>query len=494
MKLRNKLPGSLILVLFFKAIDLSAQYGPLPVLPDTGNLGKYSSRTMSLLHFSNKEHPNVVRILVYGQSISEQDWWLEVKRSVKERFPDANIIMENKAIGGFSTEYLCKTVEMDVSAFYPDLVLLHDYGGNADYEKVLSTIRRRTASEVAIMTDHYTGENRWSDTMSAYVLPSLAEKYKCDLINIRDPWKAYLKDNSLDPGKLLKDGIHLNDYGNFLMAELVKPLFVYKPEYSSDIFNLETVYKNGVNFSVSGDTVLIRFKGNRVDVLFNEAFTGQEDTLFIKLDGKKPSSFEGTFYMSRPYNSKGESWPWKLPAAIHVDRSIPWISETWSLVYTKANPPYEKFNFKIIGSVSGKDGHGTSTRDFKSSSGRVIIRNGDVERATVWLPDSTKVMLNSGSKLEYDAGYNVSARNVRLTGEAYFKVATNREKPFVVKVDNIDVIATGTQFNVFSFPNEDRIESTLEEGHISVNASGMIPVNLNSGQQAVYFKEVVKCL
>ena len=159
---------------------------------------------MNLLQRSAPEKKNRVKILVYGQSISEQEWWLEVKRSVETRFPDADIIMENKAIGGFSTQYLFKTVEMDVSSFYPDLVLLHIYGNNKDYEKVLKTIRSRTAAEVAITTDHYTGENKWSDTMSYYILPALAEKYKCDLINIRDPWKAYLKDNNLDPIRPVK--------------------------------------------------------------------------------------------------------------------------------------------------------------------------------------------------------------------------------------------------------------------------------------------------
>jgi hypothetical protein len=94
----------------------------MPVLPDTSLLGKYTSRTMNLLKNSTPEKKESVKILVYGQSISEQEWWLEVKRSVKERFPDADIIMENKAIGGFSTQYLFKTVEMDVGAFYPDLV------------------------------------------------------------------------------------------------------------------------------------------------------------------------------------------------------------------------------------------------------------------------------------------------------------------------------------------------------------------------------------
>jgi len=99
-----------------------SQSHPMPVLPDTSLLGKYTSRTMNLLKNSTPEKKESVKILVYGQSISEQEWWLEVKRSVKERFPDADIIMENKAIGGFSTQYLFKTVEMDVGAFYPDLV------------------------------------------------------------------------------------------------------------------------------------------------------------------------------------------------------------------------------------------------------------------------------------------------------------------------------------------------------------------------------------
>ena len=54
-----------------------------------------------------------------------QDWWLEVKRDLTARFPNANLIMENKSIGGFSSSLLVKTTEMDVSPFYPDLVLFH---------------------------------------------------------------------------------------------------------------------------------------------------------------------------------------------------------------------------------------------------------------------------------------------------------------------------------------------------------------------------------
>ena len=386
-----------LLIFFIQAVACPlfsyAQSYPMPVLPDTSHLGQCTSRTINLLHRSTPEKRNRVKILVYGQSISEQEWWLEVKRNVETLFPDADIIMENKAIGGFSTQYLFKTVEMDVSSFYPDLVLLHIYGNNSDYEKVLKTIRSRTAAEVAITTDHYTGENKWSDTMSYYILPALAEKYKCDLINIRDPWKAYLKDNKLDPSALLKDGIHLNDHGNFLMAELVKPLFCFKGRFVSDPFNLMTIYNNGKDFNFNGDTLALSFHGNKVEVVMEATGVISDNSAKIMLDGKAPSSFQECYYRSRPYSDNGKNWPWALPAMIRIEHSQPWVSEEWSCIFTKAIAPYDDFRFKITGSVSGKDGRGRGSRDFISKSGRVIIDKGDAENGGDWhLNRSYKVL------------------------------------------------------------------------------------------------------
>jgi hypothetical protein len=137
----NKLRAiSFILFIVFAVPVLGQQY-PMPATPDTANTGRYIQRTMHLLASSTPEKKNTVKILVYGQSISVQEWWLEVKRDIMERFPNANIIMENKAIGGFSSSLLVKTVEMDVSSFYPDLVLFHVYGDQQNYEAILKTIR-----------------------------------------------------------------------------------------------------------------------------------------------------------------------------------------------------------------------------------------------------------------------------------------------------------------------------------------------------------------
>jgi hypothetical protein len=355
-----------------------------PGLSDTMQLGLNTSRTLNLLHNSTSQNRNTVRILIYGQSISEQEWWLEVKKSVISRFPEANIIMENKAIGGFASQLLYKTVEMDVSSFYPDLVLLHDYGDNRYYDSVLYTIRSRTASEIAIMTDHYTGENRWSDTMSYHILPAFAEKYKCDIINIRDPWKKYLKDNDLEPSALLKDGVHLNDYGNFFMAQLVKPLFTCKTELPPDQFGLCTTFINKKDFLFRGDTLTLSFNGNKADVIIDNNEPLSTDSLKVLVDGLPPSSYKGCFFISRPYNDSGKKWPWELPAMIHVNHTKPWINEEWTCTFTSAEPPFSDFGFKIEGSVTGPDGEGRGMADFVSPSGRVIIHGGDADKGGDW--------------------------------------------------------------------------------------------------------------
>ena len=109
------------------------------------------------------------------------------------------------------------------------------------------------------------------------------------------------------------------------------------------------------------------------------------------------------------------------------------------------------------------------------------------EKAHLYLSDSTEVILNSESKLEYNGQYNLKSRNVKFTGEAFFNVKTNPDKPFVVQLNGINVSATGTRFNISSYADDDRIETTLEQGKIQVSIKGMEDMHLKSGQQVVYF-------
>ena len=123
-----------------------------------------------------------------------------------------------------------------------------------------------------------------------------------------------------------------------------------------------------------------------------------------------------------------------------------------------------------------------------------LVKTDDGERTHIFLADSTEVILNSGSTLEYTSDYNINDRVVKLTGEGFFDVRTNSDKPFLVQVDKLTISATGTRFNVFSYKNEDRIETTLEEGKIHVQVSEKEKYDLAQGQQIVYFVRTAKAI
>ncbi|MDR2888061.1 MAG: FecR domain-containing protein [Bacteroidales bacterium] len=116
------------------------------------------------------------------------------------------------------------------------------------------------------------------------------------------------------------------------------------------------------------------------------------------------------------------------------------------------------------------------------------IQTGEGEKASIMLPDSTVVFINSESTLEYSSDFNISDRRLRLHGEAYFDVATDTAKPFQVHLGKITVVATGTRFNILSYGAENRIETTLEEGSVHVEIPGKETIGIVPGQQVIYFK------
>src|SRR5437588_18774 len=73
-------------------------------------------------------------------------------------------------------------------------------------------------------------------------------------------------------------------------------------------------------------------------------------------------------------------------------------------------------------------------------------------RTNLVLPDGTRVWLNAGSRITYDKNYGITLREVGLTGEAFFDVAHNSGKPFVIHTARIDIKVLGTRFNVKSYP------------------------------------------
>lgn len=94
------------------------------------------------------------------------------------------------------------------------------------------------------------------------------------------------------------------------------------------------------------------------------------------------------------------------------------------------------------------------------------VMNG--QKADIVLADGTRVFINSGTKLTYDASYNKKDRVLSLEGEAYFEVAKDKERPFIVKANGINVEALGTSFNVKAYADEKLTSVILLKGKVKV--------------------------
>jgi len=85
------------------------------------------------------------------------------------------------------------------------------------------------------------------------------------------------------------------------------------------------------------------------------------------------------------------------------------------------------------------------------------------------LSDGTLVHLNSGSSLKYPVAFSdAEKRAVFLSGEAYFEVMENKEQPFVIHTGEIGAQVLGTQFNISSYPTDNKSNVVLVEGSVKL--------------------------
>ncbi|HPE75797.1 MAG TPA: FecR family protein [Draconibacterium sp.] len=114
-------------------------------------------------------------------------------------------------------------------------------------------------------------------------------------------------------------------------------------------------------------------------------------------------------------------------------------------------------------------------------------------KSKITLPDGSSVWLNAGSSLRYSNQFGKKEREISLVGEAFFEVAKNRSKVFIVHAHDLSIKAYGTTFNVKSYPEENTVEATLIEGSIGVNRNGLNrnskdEIMLEPNQRVVYYK------
>jgi transmembrane sensor len=117
---------------------------------------------------------------------------------------------------------------------------------------------------------------------------------------------------------------------------------------------------------------------------------------------------------------------------------------------------------------------------------------GKGQRSKVFLPDGTEVWLNSESTLTYATDFGKSTRDVKLQGEAYFKVHKDKSHQFIVHVTDVELKVYGTEFNVKSYSDENTIETTLVNGSLSIQKISAnektTPMFLKPKQRAVIYK------
>ena len=113
----------------------------------------------------------------------------------------------------------------------------------------------------------------------------------------------------------------------------------------------------------------------------------------------------------------------------------------------------------------------------------------DKNKSHFTLDDGTKIILNRNSRFTYSDAYGTDQRKVNLEGEAYFEVAKNPERPFIVDMGNASIRVLGTTFSVKADKGKDQITAVLLEGSNpfrkpdTTSLTSSRPVNLHSSVQ-----------
>ena len=232
-----------------------------------------------------------------------------------------------------------------------------------------------------------------------------------------------------------------------------------------------------------------------VNTLFNENLVSEALVFLEEMD----TDAEWHLFMERAMVSKNQKFPFWRPilkyAAIFVG-----VMVTGYLVFRQndmvnQNPISERSIKLKMGNDNVKVIQEENSQQIVSASGKVLgvqkgnrisyKVNSEISELVyneleipfgkifeVELSDGTLVHLNSGTKIKYPVKFlNTGKREVFIEGEAYFKVAKDKNHPFVVHSDQVDVEVLGTEFNFSSYKEDTEIKTVLVEGSVSMTNS-----------------------
>ena len=348
------------------------------------------SHTIGMIRTATPSEPHVVRILFYGQSITSPKWTEAAITQLRSAYPNVRFVATNLAIGGFASTLLERTVERDLAETYPDLVVFHVYGDHHAYERIIKIIRSRTSAEIIVQNDHLTApvepmcdeglhltltappgckgkfwykQSNWEEHMSGKIIPDLANRYGLVVEDRRRLWDAYLKSQKIPIAALLKDGLHPNDAGWHLMANL------FVGNFERLVQNYRGKNNGTVTSFTPGKQSIQKYKieGNRIEIIADKPLSAN---FSARIDGQPIQKIDGCWQISRTTHLPGvPDWP----ALRQVEVASNPRAESWTATVTKLSRKQDEFQFSLMSNITGADGVGIATRDFISPSGAIRI-------------------------------------------------------------------------------------------------------------------------
>ena len=152
----------------------------------------------------------------------------------------------------------------------------------------------------------------------------------------------------------------------------------------------------------------------------------------------------------------------------------------------------EESGIVIVNDSSRVEYRPASRMGEKEVMNKIIVPTGG--EYNLILSDGTRVYLNAESVITFPKHFTGERREVFLEGEAYFHVTASKVHPFIVKTKDMDVMVTGTEFNVKAYPDEMNVQTTLLQGVVTV-FSGFEKkekVEIKPNQQVEWCRDSVK--
>ncbi len=446
---------------------------PMPAPAENEALfGSRLTRSVTLLATSTPEHRWPVKILIYGQSIvGSQIFTEQLAERLKEKFPFADITIENRSIGGFAGDRLLGTSVNDVTYACADLIIFHVYGGekHGELEQIFSNIRKNTTADVLLLGHHMVNNEKmlFPESFDSFqYLRYIANKYNLEWVDVSKEWLRYLLDNNFKRNDLLRDYVHPNRAGNLLLSRLVVRHLNYNYLFPSDWYKTVQTYYVSEAYDKDSpfvfgkwrwkmldtipcgdspkDTLKFSFSGNRIDLIAGHLWSKEKlGSASIRIDGK-PVSEHNLYAITRP--SPGPKTWW--PAIRRVSNVKPLIAEDWTLKVDKVNADSTIYYYSVKGTKTGVDGSGNTAERFVSKSGRVVIE-----------PDNFMFSeINKGFHGEVPVGFTVTWSVKPLFKEIYQSPATS-DRAKVYKTTVVQGMKNGSH--------------TLE---IIPNGDGVVPI------------------